>query len=177
MKKLLFPLLFLTFTFISCDSLSKLTQFEKEFSTSITIPVATTVVNTPITISSPEIKTDITKYLTDNKIDSSLVEKISLKKLQMTINIPDTVTFKFLSFVEISIYTPDSSMVSKIASLTNVQANKTIELKVDNADLKKFILNDAFKLSFKITTNQTIYSDYVVDVKPTILIDANVLEN
>jgi len=175
MKKILFPLLFVAFTFSACDTLSKLTQFEKSFSTTVTIPMIPVIVQTPLIVPSPEIKTDISKYLSDNKIDTALIEKISLKKLEMTIVTPDTSTFKFLSSVEVSIYTTDSLMVSKIASLSNVPANQTIELAVENTDLKKYILKDAFKLSFKITSKEATKSDYIVEVKPTFLLDVNVL--
>lgn len=175
MKKILLALLFVVVGLSSCDTLSKLTQFEKEFTTSVTIPVAATLVQTPITVPSPEIKTDITKYLSDNKIDPDLIEKISLKKLVMTVVTPNDGTFKFLNSVEVSIYTPDSSMVSKIASLSNVPANKAIELTVENDDLKKYILNDTFKLSFKIASKEAIKSDYTVEVKPTFLLDVSIL--
>jgi len=175
MKKLFIPLLFAVLSISSCDTLSKLTQFEKEITTTITIPVAATMIQTPITVPTPEIKTDISKYLLENKIDTSLIEKISLKKLQMTIISPDTCTFKFLSSIEVSIYTPDSTMVSKIASLTNVPTNKVIDLVVEDSDLKKFILKDAFKLSFKIASKEPIKSDYTVEVKPMFLLDVSIL--
>lgn len=177
MKKLLFPILLVVFGLSSCDSLSKLTQFEKSFSTTVNIPAAATILPFPISAGSPEIKTDISQYLSDNKIDTALIEKVSLKKLEMIITAPiaDSCNFNFLSEVEVSIYTADSTLVTKIASLRNVPANKTIELNVEPADLKKIILKEAFKLGFKITCKQAIKSDYTVDVKPTFLLDVNVL--
>jgi len=175
MKNLLLPLVFVALSFSSCEKARKLTQFEKEFTTSVTIPMVTTMVASPLSLTTPEIKTDISNYLSANSIDASLIEKISLKKLSMKIVSPDVETFKFLSSVEIFIYNPDSTLVSKVASLSDVPANQSIELIVENADLKKFILQDAFKLSFKITSKEAIKSDYIVEVKPTFLLDVGVL--
>jgi len=172
----MFPLLFAVIGLSSCNSLSKLTQFEKSISTTVVIPVDATLVPIPISVASPEIKTDMAKFLSDNKIDTALIEKVSLKKLEMTITAPvaDTCNFNFLGTIEVSIYAPDNSLI-KIASLSNVPANKTIELNVESADLKKIILKDPIKLGFKITCKQAIKSDYTVEVKPTFLLDVNVL--
>src|SRR5665647_1099484 len=104
MKRLIFPLLLVAFGLNSCNTLSKLTQFEKSVQDTVTIPVAATILTLPISVGSPEIKTDMSKFLSDNKIDTALIQKISLKKLEMTITVPaaDTCTFKFLSAVEVS---------------------------------------------------------------------------
>lgn len=177
MKKLLFSLLLVVVGFSSCDTLSNLTKFEMPFTESVTIPAAATFVKVPISFNSPEIKTDFTNYLSKNNISTDLIEKISLQKLEMTITVPaaDTCTFNFLSSVEVSICTTDSSLVTKIASLSNVPANKTILLNVESDDLKQYILKDAFKLGFKISSKQAILTDYTIEVKPVFLLDVKIL--
>lgn len=179
MKKLLFLLLLVAVGFISCDSLNNLTKFEMPFNESVTIPAVATLVSVsiPISFNSPDIKTDFTSYLSKNNISSDVVEKVSLQKLEMTITVPaaDTCTFKFLSSVEISICSPDGTLVTKIASLSNVPANKTIQLNVESDDLKQYLLKDAFKLGFKIRSKQPISTDYTVEVKPVFLLDVKIL--
>ena len=175
MKKLLIPLFFIMFGFTGCESLSKMTQFDMEFTQSVTIPTSTIVV-LPIDIATPDIETNSQSTFSAKKVDPKLIEKIALKKLQLNVTSPADGDFGFLKSIKIYI-TAEGLTEKKIAWLDDVPANAglTLELNVSKTDLKEFILKDKFTLRVEATTDETHTSEYKIDVKTVFMVDAKIL--
>lgn len=176
MKKNLFPLLFVVLGLSSCGALSELTKFDMPFTQSVTIQKNLVVANIPIDITTPGIETKSADFFTKNNIKTDLIDKITLRKMELSITTPTTGNFKFLKTINISILS-DSLPEIKIASLTEIpiSAGDTLDLTVDPTDLKQYIIKDKIKLKITITAKETITSDYTIDLKPTFLIDLKVL--
>lgn len=174
MRKILIPILFAAIILTSCDSLSKLTQFEMPFTASVTVP-ASTPLNLPLSLPTPDIETNSATFFSSKNIDTDLIDQITLKKFELSLNSPATGNFNFLKTIEIYISAEGLDDV-KIASLGDIPNNaaKSLQLTVDSVNLKQFILKDKFGLKVKATTDETIMSDYKIDVNTTFLVDAKI---
>ncbi len=171
-----FLLLLVVSTFlVGCQSLSKLTQFDMPYSTSVTIP-ASTPLNLPFNFSTPLVETNSTQFFTSNGINKDLIDKIVLKKLEMTVSSPTNGNFNFLKSIEIYI-TADNLPDTKIAWLDNIPDNAPmpLELTVSQDNLQQFIEKDKFGLKIKAMTDEIITTDYKIDVKTIFMIDVKVL--
>jgi len=175
MKKLMFPLILIVLGLTGCKSLSKLTQFEMDFSQSFTFP-ATTPISLLPTIQTPEIQTNSETYFSSHNIDPDLIEKVSLKKLDLKISSPADGDFGFLKSIEIYIAAEGQNDI-KIAWLDDVPvgAGSTLSMNMSNVDLKAFIMKEKFSLKIKASTDETTTSDYTIDTKTVFLLDANIL--
>lgn len=174
MKKNLVPILFLAVVLISCDSLSKLTQFEMPFTASVTIPKSTPI-NLPFNLPTPAIETNSAAFFSSKNISTDLIDKIVLKKLEMTVTSPANGNFNFLKNIEIYI-SADGLDDVKIASLENIPNNAAmpLQLTVESVNLKQYILKEKFALKVKATTDEIITSDYQISVSTTFLVDAKI---
>ena len=175
MKKLMFPLILIVLSLTGCKSMDKLTQFDMNFNQSFTIP-ATTPIALPFPIQTPEIQTNSETFFTTHHIDPNLIEKVSLKKLELTVSSPADGDFGFIKTIEISIAAEGQDDV-KIAWLEDVPvgAGSTLTVNVSNVDLKAFIMKEKFSLKIKASTDETTTSDYTIDAKSVFLLDANIL--
>lgn len=175
MKKNLFAVMLFAFTLISCDSLSKFTQFEMPFTSSVTISKSTPI-NLPFNLPTPEIKTNSSTFFSTNNINTDLIDAIYLKKLDLTVTSPTNGNFNFLKSIEVYI-AADSLPDTKIASLNNIPNNAAmpLSLTVEQEDLKQFIMKDKFSLKVKTTTDEILTSDHEIDIKSVFRIDVKVL--
>jgi len=177
MKKNLFQLFLVVFALSSCGDLNKLTQFDLPLSQLVTIKKDMVVANMPIdSIMTPAIVTKSEEFFNTNNIKTDFIEKISLKEMKLSITSPTTGNFNFLKTIEISIMADNLNMI-KIATLTDVPTNGSTDLLLDVSkdDLKPYLLKNSIKLKIKINADETIPTDYDIDVKPIFLIDLKVL--
>jgi len=175
MKKKLILLISLVFIFTGCETLSKLTQFDMNFNQSVTIP-SSSLINVPFDLATPAISTNSASTFSGNNTNPDLVDKISLKKMKLTVTSPTTGDFGFLKSIDIYI-NAEGLKETKLAWLNDVPATagSTLELNVSQANLKDFILKDKFSLRVAATTDETHNSDYDVDVSSVFLVDAKIL--
>jgi hypothetical protein len=144
------------------------------FTASVTIP-ASTPINLPFNLPTPDIETNSAAFFSSKNISTDLIDKIVLKKLEMTVTSPTNGNFNFLKSVEVYISTQGLDDV-KIASLEDIPNNAAmpLQLAVDSVNLKQYILKDKFGLKVKATTDKLITSDYKIDVSTTFLVDAKI---
>ncbi len=174
MRSNLLIALFMVFVLTSCDQLSKLTQFEMPFTTSVTIPKSTPI-NLPFNLPTPEIETNSATFFSSKNVNVDLIDKITLKKLELSVTSPTNGNFNFLKTIEIYISAEGLNDL-KVASLENIPNNSAmpLQLTVDTMNLKPYILKDKFGLKVKATTDELITTDYNVDVKTTFFVDAKI---
>jgi hypothetical protein len=174
MRKNFVFILFVAFLLTSCDTLSKLTQFEMPFTASVTIPKSTPI-NLPFNLPTPDIETNSATFFSSKNISTDLIDKITLKKLELSVTSPANGNFSFLKTIEIYM-SADGLEDVKVASLENISNNAAmpLQLTVDTLNLKPYILKDKFGLKVKATTDELITTDYSVDVKTTFFVDAKI---
>ena len=174
MKKII-PFLLVVLSLTSCDALSNLTKFEMPLSSTLTVTKIAAISTTPVVIATPDIETNSTTFFTDNGISTDLIDKVSLKKMELTVTSPTTGNFNFIKSLDIYISATGLDK-TKIASLSNVSPGLTmVPLVVESVDLKQFLMKDKVKMEFSISTDEAMTSDYTIEVKPTFLIDMKLL--
>ncbi len=175
MKKITVVLLGLLLLTFSCKEVDKLTQFNMDYTSSITIP-ATFGIDIPIDIWTPNIPTNSETEFESNNTAKNLIEEIVMTKMSMTISSPANASFDFLKEIEIYI-SADGIAEKRVAWLTDIPQSglKTIELETSSDDLKEYIKADKYQLNTKTVTRQFISQDTDIEIKNTFYVDAKIL--
>lgn len=175
MKKYLFSLLMIVPFLSGCESLSKLTQFDLPFTQSITVPVTPAIaLGIPITLNTPEIKTNIDSVLNSYSLETDFVEKITLKEMKLTVSSPAGEDLSFLKDVTIYLTASGTEDV-KVASATNILTTTPLLLTVENVDLKSYLLKDKFALKIVVSGDEVTTVEHKVNIDMIFAFDAKVL--
>ena len=174
MSKRILLFLILSFMMFSCEKVDKLTQFNMNFDSEITIP-ATFGINIPVDIWTPDIPTNSTTTFESNNTTKDLIEQIVLKKMEMTIK-TEGASWDFLKSIEIYISANGVEEIM-IAWLNDIPQNglTKIDLNTSSQDLKEYIKADSYKLRTKTITRQIISKDTDVKIRSTFFVDAKIL--
>lgn len=175
MKKYLFSLLMIVPFLSGCESLSELTQFDLPFTQSVTVPVTPAIaLGIPITLNTPEIKTNIDSVLSSYSIETDFVEKIALKEMKLTVSSPAGEDLSFLK--DITIYlTANGTDDVKVASATDISTTTPLLLTVENVDLKSYLLKDKFALKIVVSGDEVTTVEHKVNIDMIFAFDAKVL--
>ncbi len=179
MKKFLIlaAAMLLAFPFGSCSKLDKLTQFDLDYSTSVTIKSATIVnLNTPFSFYTPPVTTNSESELEVNDSRKDLVEAIKVKELKMKITSPPEQTFDFLKSIKIYINAEglDEKLIAWKDNMTDDGATE-IDLETSDDNLKDYILKDSFTLRTETVTDQVLTQDTEIEIDAVFWVDAKIL--
>lgn len=167
--------LFLMMMFLtSCDEVDKLTKFEIDFESKVTVPSSISI-NSPLDLFTPDITTDSEAVFESNNTRKDLIEEIRLTKLRLEVVLPTDEDFSFLKSISISINAAGLSE-KQIAWKDNVEttADASIDLDVTSDDIKEYIKKDKFSLKVTTTTDELITEDYEIKVLSTFFVDAKI---
>lgn len=168
-------MLFAAVLFAGCEKLAELTKFDIPLSTKFTIP-ANSLVNTLITIPTPDIPTNADKIFDSNKTDTDLITSIKLKSMAVSINTPTAGTFKFLKNIEIWIKA-GTLAETKLAYNSAVPAivGNTLTVQLGDVDFKQYLTqnNVSFRIAFEL--DEAITEDYEIKLEPIFVVDAEIL--
>lgn len=176
MKNLIIVLgLILVVSINSCKEVDKLTHFNMDYNSSVTIP-STIGINLPFDIYSPDIKTNSTETFEVNNTNKDLVEEAQLTDLSMTITSPTGNDFSFLKSIEIYL-SADGLDEIKVAwnDQINGENKNTISLETSSENLEEYIKKDEIKLKVTTVTDEVILRDYDIDINSNFYIDAKIL--
>ena len=158
----------------ACEEVDQLTQFTMDFNNKVTLP-ANTVINTPISISIPDISTNSASTFSGNNTSAGAIEEIKLQQMQLSIVSPAGSNFNFFKSVEVFMQAEGLPEVS-VGSETNVADGLTLlGLNTTDANLKDYITKDKFSIRFSTTTDEAITQDHEINVKTVFFIDAKIL--
>lgn len=158
----------------ACEEVDQLTQFTMDFNNKVTLP-ANAVINTPISISIPDISTNSASTFSGNNTSAGAIEEIKLQQMQLSIVSPAGSNFNFFKSVEVFMQAEGLSEVS-VGSETNVADGLTLlGLNTTDANLKDYITKDKFSIRFSTTTDEAITQDHEINVKTVFFIDAKIL--
>ncbi|SFU51051.1 hypothetical protein SAMN05216480_105207 [Pustulibacterium marinum] len=174
MKKYVTYLFFLTIIF-GCDKIDELTQFNVDYTSTVTIP-SSSVINLPIDIYTPEIESNSESTFSVNDTRKDLVEEVKLEEFNLTLISPETGDLSFLQTIEIYINADDLSEI-KIAWKENIpdDVGTLLELETTDSDLKEYIKKDSFQLRVKTITDEMINQDHEIEVYANFFVDAKIL--
>ena len=94
------------FTFNSCKTIDKLTQFNMSFNQTVVIP-SSTGISLPIDLITPDIETNAESTFEINDTRKDLIEEIRLTSLTLTLNAPGNADFSFLESIRVFMNAPD----------------------------------------------------------------------
>ena len=168
-------LLALTLFSLGCKKIDKLTQFNMEFDNSITIP-SSTLINLPVSFTTPERRTESESTFEANDTRKDLIEEIKLTDLRLSITSPNDGDFDFLESVEVFL-DADGLQEKRIAWKEDIPSNqsKNITLVATNSDLKEFIKKDKFTLRVSTVMDETLSSDFELNIHSNFFVDAKIL--
>ena len=160
---------------MGCKDLEKLTEFSMSYNSSITIPKSTGL-DLPLTLATPDMKTNSESEFAVNDTRKDMVEEIILTRLDMTITSPDGQTFSFLKSIKVFIDADDLPEV-EVAHQENVSAgaSNTLSLETSGQNLKEYIIKDAFNLRVETVTDEALSHDTNIDVDSRFFVNAKVL--
>ena len=175
MKSRLLIAVMLIFTLFSCEKIDEWTQFNMDYTSSVSIP-ATLGIDLPIDIWTPNIPSNSEEEFESNNTAKNLIEKIVLTSLSMEITSPEDSSFDFLKNIEVYIEA-DGLEEKKIAWLEDIPKTglKKIELETSPDDLKEFIKKDNYKLRTKTVSRQLVSHDTEVEIRNSFFVDAKIL--
>ncbi len=163
------------FCCFACKKIDKLTQFDIPYSLDISVP-ATTVVNLPITVSTPGIKTNSSTTFSMYNTRADLIESVKLKSLQLVVKAPTGGNLSFLKDIELYI-SADQLAEKKLAWKYNIDNNvgSTLSLDMSGEDLKEYIKKDEISMRVSLTTDEVITQDYSIEANSVFHVDAKIL--
>jgi len=175
MKKTIFILSLIILTYGSCKEIDKLTHFNMEYSTDITVN-SVLYIDIPFDIWTPDLPTNSETTFENNDTRSNLIEEIIITKMNMEITSPNNQTFDFLKSIEIYI-NAEGEEEKKIAWLTDIPKTglKFLELNTIDDDLKNYIKKDEYKLRTSVTTRELVTQTTNIKVNSNFFVDAKIL--
>lgn len=158
-----------------CKAVDKLTQFEMDYDESMVIS-SLIGVNLPFNLWTPSITTNSESTFEVNETRKDLVEKIVLKKLELTLTSPANGDFSFLKSATIFL-SADGLPEVEIAKITDIPSDigNFISFVTYSTDLKDYIKKDNISLRMNTTTDELILSDQQVNVHAVFFVDAKIL--
>ena len=174
MKRYILLIGFLILT-SACSVVDNFTKFNMDFNQSATIP-ASSLINTPIDITLPDIQTNSVSTFEINETNKDLIEEVKLTSLIMQISAPSNSNFSFLEHIEIFMVA-DGLPELKIAYKEGVSNSIGSELTLDvsDNDLKEYIKKDVFKIRIRTIFDEVLDSDHTIDMKSVFFVDAKIL--
>ncbi len=162
-------------SFFSCKKIDKLTQFNLDMETEVTIPAGIPV-NIPYDIPSPPITTNSESSFEDNNTSKDLIESAVLKEMKLSVANPTNGNFDFLKNIEIYLSADGLSEVKIAWKLNHQDDGKTVlSLDTSNDDLQEYIKKDKINIRVKTTTDKVLSQDYDIKIEYTFFIDADIL--
>ncbi|MFK7920523.1 MAG: hypothetical protein AB8H47_01130 [Bacteroidia bacterium] len=174
-KYLVLPFLALCLSFFSCEKLSEFTQFNLNYTASVTVP-ATAGIDLPFDLFTPDIETNTETEFETEKTSKDLLEEVKLTKLDLVITSPTDADFEFLetiTFYLVADGLPEIAIATKDPVVDGVGA--TLSLDVIEDDLKEYMKKEGFKLRANIKTDNTIAEAISIEISTSFFIDARIL--
>ena len=159
----------------ACKKIDKLTQFNMEYTESVTIP-SSAGIDLPFNVFTPDVQTNSESTFDVNDTRKDLIEEILLNQLDLTLSSPSNADFSFLKSIEIYLSADGLSEI-KVAWKDDIPNNvgKYIELETSSKDLKEYIKKDEFKLRVNTVTDELLATDHEIDIHSVFFVDAKIL--
>lgn len=185
MKKIVFLcfLAALTFFNLSCkkEEANKLTEFDINYSTNLTIPSASMTVSnptvTPITVefTTPNVPTKQSSTFSAQKTAQNLVDEIKMTKFDISVSGAGA-NLDFLK--SLTIYVKASNVGEQvIASKSNIPSGLTaVSMDLQDVNIKNFIFQENIQFKVVATFDATAATDQVLKMDETVHVKATLLK-
>lgn len=160
---------------VGCKKLDKLTQFNIDYNSEITIPSGIGI-NLPFAISTPDMQTNSEASFSENNTRKDLIESVKLTECTLSILSPSGQNFDFIKTIKIYISADglNEVLVASKVNMANGQGN-SITLDLEDQDLQAYIKKDSFKVKSEVVTDEVVSNDITVDIYTRFFVDAKIL--
>jgi len=172
-------ILLVTFTLflVSCGEDNDITtiDFDLDYTSSITVP-ASSGINLPFDLFSPEVTTNAESTFGSNNTNKELISEITLSSLTATITSPSSQRFDFVDDVTLYINADGLGEV-EIATVTDVPDNvgTTLEFTTTGNNLKDYIVKDKFTIRAEVTTDQNVTEEVNIELDSKFNVIADII--
>ncbi len=162
-------------SFFSCKEIDKLTQFNLDMETTVTINAGLPV-NVPFDIPTPPIPTQSTQTFENNNTSKDLIEQAKLKMMKLSVMTPANGNFDFIKDLEVYI-SADGLPEKKIAWVYDHpnDGQNILNLETTTIDLKDYVKKDEISIRVRTVTDEILTQDYQIKIEYTFFIDAEIL--
>lgn len=161
---------------LSCeDELDKLTQFTVKDSSEVVIPATTLILDSPLTLPTPNIEIDLDEQFENNNSRKDLIESVKLTKMTLIVKSPDNGSFDFLNKVELFINVEGEGRVL-LASVMDIPNDglRTIAMVVTDTELREYFNKENYTVSGAVTVDKTVESEYTLEIASEFFVDAKI---
>jgi hypothetical protein len=162
-------------TFASCQTLDRLTQFDVNYTATFSVPGVISV-NTPVSVSSPAITTNIQTAASNNTTTTDLIESVNLTSAVLSVTAPAGQSLDFLSSLRVFVSASGESEI-ELASKLNItdSGSATLTLDPTSENLKRFLIKPEIMIRTEVTTDQIITQSIDMSLAVRYHIDAKIL--
>lgn len=173
MKKILI-LSFLIFSLWSCEKLDKYTQFTLDSHATLTV-LRNTPTQTPVALATVDLPIN-SEIFDDYNTSTNLIEKASIKKIDLQLTNPSAANFNFLTDIELYIEAEGLPKL-RMAWKNNLPNNdtQTIELNNLSDNLSEYLKNNHPKITAIIKTDEPLNESMQLDVHFSFYIDSQLI--
>jgi len=136
---------------VSCKK-DKFTEFDIDYTTTLSIPAASITVNVPADFNSPEIPTDSKDKLTSEKTLQNLVEEIKMTKFDISVA---NGNLNFLKSLSIYLKTSDLGDVLIATKTIFPQGVSALAMDLQDVNIKEYIFKDKIQFRVTVTTQSS----------------------
>jgi hypothetical protein len=169
---------------ISCkkkDEANKLTEFDINYSTNLTIPSASMTVSNPsltpttVEFTSPNVPTQQSSKFSAEGTAQSLIDEIKMTKYDISVSGAGA-NLDFLK--SLTIYIKAANVGEQlIASKTNIPSGVTsVSMDLQDVNIKNFIFQDNIQFRIVATFDATAATDQVLKMDETVHVNATLLK-
>ncbi len=159
----------------ACEKIDKFTQFDLPLKTEVTIPAGIPV-NTPFNLPSIDLPLETNSVFENNNTAKELIEKASLKKLELKVIDPVDGNFDFIKDLEIFISSDNLPEIKVAWVYDHPNDGKNILLmNTTDEDLTEYLQSDKIQMKVKTTFDEVLTRDHTIEINYTFFIDAKIL--
>ena len=176
MKKIIGIAVFSLLILTGCKKFDEKTQFTYSIEEDVTIP-SNVGVNIPFNVPTTDVKTNIDHELEIRNKKKKRIEHIYLTKLELFIKSPSSANFNFLKDVSIQLEAEGlpKTLVAQQKNLQNTNTSYLSIPTIENNDIAEYIKKDKVNIHVDVVTDETIFQNITITVKPTFWVDVKVL--
>ena len=160
--------------FSGCKEIEKLTQFTMGYDSQVTIP-ANTVINLPVSFSTPDISTNAQSTFESKNTNAASVDEIKLQSMTLTIITPAGNNFNFFKSIEVFINTEGLPEVALGFDTDVADGITTLNLTTSEENIKNYVTAEKFTIRIATTTDEAITEEHQLNINTIYLVDAKVL--
>ncbi len=159
----------------SCKKIKKTKVFNTTDSSEFIISTQTSL-NTPLVITTPEVKTFSSQYFSNNNTNANLVKEIKLTSLNLTIIDPSGETLSFLKSIKIYMYGNGQPEIL-LASNENIadDVSGSLDFEPIHAKLDSYVKSNTYSLRYEVITDESFPIDITIQTKMTYSVTASPL--